>query len=84
MKKSVNSILNEIKILSIVKSHFIVNLNFAFQDKEYLYMGMKEFSGGDLRYHLIKNKIFSENESKFMIACLIIGNKKYLIYNLQL
>lgn len=30
-------------------------------------------SGGDLRYHIGKRRRFSEEETKFMISCLVIG-----------
>lgn len=32
----------------------------AFQDRENLYLVMDLLTGGDLRYHLIKNRRFSE------------------------
>lgn len=30
-------------------------------------------TGGDLRYHIGVNKRFNEKQTKFMIACLVIG-----------
>lgn len=36
---------------------------YAFQDQENLYLVMELSSGGDLRYHLFKNKIFNEKET---------------------
>ena len=30
-------------------------------------------TGGDLRYHIVKRTRFTEAESKFLIACLILG-----------
>ena len=56
-----------------MQSEFIVNGRSAFQDREYLYLSMDLYSGGDLRYHLIKKKFFSEREAKFMIACVVQG-----------
>ena len=73
-KNSVKSILNELEILKEIYSDFIVNVRIAFQDREYLYLGLDLFNGGDLRFHLINNRYFSETESKFMIACIIEGN----------
>lgn len=65
-KKSVNSIMFERELLSRLKNDFVVNMCYAFQDQEKLCMLMELSSGGDLRYHLYKNKKFSEKEtSKF-------------------
>lgn len=36
----------------------------AFQDRENLYLVMDVLSGGDLRYHISKNKRFSEEETR--------------------
>jgi hypothetical protein len=36
---------------------------YAFQDSENLYLIMELSSGGDLRYHLFKNKKFNETET---------------------
>jgi protein kinase A len=51
-KKSVNSVMNERKLLSMTKHPFVVNMISAFQDKDYLYLVMDLMTGGDLRYHL--------------------------------
>lgn len=51
-KKSVNSVLNERNLLSKLSHGFIVNMKFAFQDRENLYLIMDLLSGGDLRYHI--------------------------------
>lgn len=34
---------------------------------------MDLLTGGDLRYHLCKRKIFTEEETKFFISCLLLG-----------
>lgn len=59
-------------------------MQYAFQDKENLYLVMDFLGGGDLRYHIIKN--FSFNEMKlskeiefltdfleFIIACILVS-----------
>jgi len=53
-KRSVNSVMNERKLLSFIKHPFIVNMQYAFQDKENLYLVMDMMTGGDLRYHLAR------------------------------
>lgn len=62
-KKSVNSVMNERKLLSVLKHTFIVNMHYAFQDRENLYLVMDLMNGGDLRYHLGRQKRFSEEQT---------------------
>ena len=59
-KKQVNSVMNEKQLLSQLKHSWIVNMNLAFQDKDNLYLVMDYMSGGDLRYHITKQRKFSE------------------------
>lgn len=48
---------------------FIVNMNYAFQDNDNLYLVMDLLNGGDLRYHICRHKKFSEEQtSKFFIS----------------
>ena len=72
-KKSVDSILGEKYILSIIHHPFIVNMIFSFQDHDYLYLVMDLLPGGNLRYHLSQKKYFNEIETKFLIACILVG-----------
>ena len=44
----------------------------AFQDRSNVYLVMEYCSGGDLRYHL-PHKVFNEEETKFMVACVLTG-----------
>ncbi|OMJ95652.1 hypothetical protein SteCoe_898 [Stentor coeruleus] len=69
-KDALNSILNERSLLSIMNNPFIININFAFQDKKKLYLGLDLKLGGDLRFQMLNHK-FSEPEIKFLIACLL-------------
>jgi len=72
-KKSANSVLNERKILSSLKHDFIVNMSYAFQDSQTLYLIMDLLTGGDLRLHISKIKTFSETDTKFTCACIILA-----------
>ena len=72
-KKSEKSILGERDLLTKLKHPFIVNMICAFQDYENLYLLMDLLTGGDLRYHFNSNHIFSENEIRFFISCLILS-----------
>jgi serine/threonine protein kinase len=59
-KRSVNSVMNEKKFLSQLNHPFLVNMHYAFQDRDNLYLVIDIMQGGDLRYHLGKNRRFSE------------------------
>ena len=72
-KRSVSSVLNERKLLSLLKHPFIVNMLYAFQDRDNLYLVMDLMHGGDLRFHIGRQKRFSEEQTKFFVACLLTG-----------
>lgn len=46
---------------------------FCFQDRENLYLVMDLLTGGDLRYHISKNKRFTEDQTKFFVACILLA-----------
>jgi serine/threonine protein kinase len=50
--------MNELHLLKCLKDEFLINALLAFQDRENLYLVMDLISGGDLRYHLLKNNRF--------------------------
>ena len=72
-KHSVTSVLNERKLLAVLKHPFIVNAQFAFQDEEYLYLIMDLMLGGDLRYHIARYRQFTEAQTKFFVCCVVTG-----------
>lgn len=45
----------------------------SFQDKDNLYLVMDLLTGGDLRYHICHKKKFSEEQTKFFLACVLLG-----------
>ena len=51
-KKSVNSVMNEKRLLEKLKHPLLVNMIYAFQNKETLYLIMDYCNRGDLRYHI--------------------------------
>ena len=71
--------------LTCAFSRFLVNMAYAFQDRENLYLVTDLLGGGDLRFHIGKKRKFSEEEtsmhkftqpinaSEFMVACIIVG-----------
>lgn len=72
-------------------------MHYAFQDRENLYILMDYLGGGDLRYHISRQKKFTENQAsnknffcfkKALIICLLFFllkkttvNVKYFIYS---
>ncbi|KRW98381.1 Protein kinase-like domain [Pseudocohnilembus persalinus] len=72
-KKSVNSVMNERQLLSQLKFPFLVNMFYAFQDRENLYLIMDLMPGGDLRYHIGRQRRFNEEQTRFFVACIFMG-----------
>ncbi|CAD8132442.1 unnamed protein product [Paramecium pentaurelia] len=72
-KKSVQSVINERQLLSNLRHGFLINMQSAFQDKEYLYLVMDLLTGGDLRFHIGRLRRFNEEQTKFFAACIIIA-----------
>lgn len=72
-KKSILSVMNEQKLLTMLRHPFIVNMKFSFQDRDNLYLVMDLMLGGDLRYHLNQIKKFTEAQTKFFVACVLAG-----------
>ena len=52
-KRSIRAVNNERLILAHLEDQHIVNMHYAFQNQESLYLVMDYFGGGDLRYHLM-------------------------------
>jgi len=55
---------------------------YAFQDFENLYLAMEIANGGDLRYHLFKNKVFNEKETSNIIENITFLIFSYSIYRI--
>ena len=63
-KRSIKSVMNEREILTALNNPFIVNMYYAFQDRENVYLVMDFLSGGDLRYHICKYRRFTEEQTR--------------------
>lgn len=72
-KRSVHSVMNERTLLNQINNSFIVNMKYAFQDRESLYLVMDLLTGGDLRFHICVYRKFSEEQTKFFVACILAG-----------
>jgi serine/threonine protein kinase len=79
---SANSVFNERKLLAVLKHPFLVNMQYAFQDREHLYLAMDLMTGGDLRFHLNNMRTLTEAYTKFIVACTITGLEYLHINNI--
>ena len=72
-KKSINSIIYERELLSRLNHPLIINLQYAFQDYNNLYLVLDLLTGGDLRYQIGQHKrqYFSERQAKFFMSCIV-------------
>ena len=57
-KKSIESVILELDLMQKVRSEFIVNVQWAFQNDKFLYLVMDLMEGGDLRFHHSKIRKF--------------------------
>ena len=83
-KKVLENLKNEKKVLELVECPFIIKLKCTFQDHEKIYLAFEYHNGGDLFFHLQKNKKFSEEIVKFYAAELYIAlqhlHSKNIVY----
>ena len=72
-KNSINAIKYERELLSKLNHTLIINMHYAFQDYDNLYLVLDLLTGGDLRYQISRHprQYFSEKQTKFFISCLI-------------
>jgi len=72
--RAVKNIIRERYILEEIEHPFIVNLRYAFQDDENMFMVIDLMMGGDLRYHLDRLGGFNEEMVRFFaseISCAL-------------
>ena len=67
-KKSIKSINSERELLSKLHHPFIVNMHYAFQDNENLYLVMDLLTGGDLLFIFLDIKNFPKNKLDFLFV----------------
>jgi len=63
----------EREILETVDSPFILGLHYAFQTNDKLYLVMDFMSGGELFFHLRREKKFLESKTRFYAAEIILA-----------
>lgn len=67
-RKAVNNVIGERRLLERINHPLIVNLRYAFQDDDTLYMALDLMLGGDLRFLLEREKRLSELQVRFYVA----------------
>ncbi|KAI0204761.1 serine/threonine-protein kinase psk1 [Astrocystis sublimbata] len=73
-RKLVEQTKTERQILESVSRHpFVVNLYYAFQDLEKLYLILEYGQGGELFTHLSTEKMFSESTAAFYMAEMVLA-----------
>lgn len=59
--RSVDTVLNEMTLMSQLMHPFTINMRYAFQDEDELFLVSEYYPGGDLAYYLdYKRKRFTE------------------------
>ena len=71
-------------LLVNINCPFIVEIKFAFQDKENLYIITEFLQGGELFFHLHKEKRFTNDKAKFYVSEIVAAieylHKKKIVY----
>ncbi|KAF7726654.1 hypothetical protein EC973_008527 [Apophysomyces ossiformis] len=71
--KMINNIIAERKMLEEIDHPLVVNLRYAFQDEEHLFMVLDLMLGGDLRYLLQRRGPLKELQVRFYVANIALG-----------
>ncbi|XP_076436940.1 serine/threonine-protein kinase 32A-like isoform X2 [Babylonia areolata] len=69
---AISNVVRELDMLTRLDHPFIVNLWYAFQDEEDMFMVVDLFLGGDLRYHMQQDEPFGEERVKFYLCELAL------------
>ncbi len=72
-KRQVQHTLSERSVLTKARHPFIVQLHYAFQTPQKLYLVLEYCPGGELYFHISKFKRFPEDRSKFYAACIALS-----------
>ena len=70
---ALRNVLKELQIMKKLENNFLVNLWYAFQDEEDMFMVLDLMLGGDIRFHLNEGKRFSEQQITLFVAEIAIA-----------
>ncbi|ORZ13476.1 kinase-like domain-containing protein [Absidia repens] len=70
-QKATHNILSERKLLERIEHPLIVNMRYAFQDEEHLFLALDLMAGGSMRFLLDRYTSIKEIQVRFYIADLI-------------
>jgi serine/threonine protein kinase len=73
LRHEVEHTMSEKNILMKLQHPFLVKLHYAFQTPERLFFVMDFVNGGELFFHLQKDKRFSEDRVRFYAAEIVLG-----------
>lgn len=84
VRNQVLHIKTERKIMEMIDHPFIIKLEYAFQNRQKLYLLTKFCPGGELFFHIQKIQRFNEDATKFYAAQIILAlellHSKDIIY----
>ena len=84
IRNQVLHIKTERKIMEMIDHPFIIKLEYAFQNRQKLYLLTKFCPGGELFFHIQKIQRFNEDATKFYAAQIILAleflHSKDIIY----
>lgn len=66
--RAVENIISERRLLERIDCGLIVNLRYAFQDDDYLFLALDLMTGGDIRFHLDRLGVMPEAYVQFYAA----------------
>lgn len=77
-KNNIESVSKELQFLksfdnSNPLNNFIINVRYACHDQDNLFICLDLLKGGDLRFHLLKEKCFQPEVTQFIVACTALA-----------
>jgi len=82
--KNIENIKNEKKTLEKIEHPFIIKMRYTFQNREKIFLAFDYYNGGEMFFHLQKQKRFNENIAKFYAAEIYLAlsylHKEKFIY----
>lgn len=73
LKNQLRYAVTEANVLKIAKHPYVLELHYAFQTPQHLYLVLDYCPGGDLSLHLVNKGTFTEDETRFYLAELILA-----------